>query len=85
MAADRTVHAETGYAEVVRYDRSGKWYLEDKASTNGVKRRTLVTVGEAVTWVRDQPRGEVQVHWRKPGGSRFDQAIKRLILAGWDR
>ena len=26
--SDRTVHAYDRYVEVVRYDRSGKWYLE---------------------------------------------------------
>jgi hypothetical protein len=84
MTDDRTVHAETGYAEVVRYDRAGKWYVEDKGNhmVRPLGWRTQLRLSEVIEWMQDQPKGEVTVHWRKRGGKQFDAAIHRLILSG---
>lgn len=72
--ADRTVHAETGYAEVVRYDRAGTWYVEDR-DTNHLKWRTRMSLAEVVEWLTDQPEGEVTVHFGKPGGRQDRKSV----------
>jgi hypothetical protein len=44
--SDRTVHASYSNMEIVRYDRSGKWYLEP---TIPGLRRQHVTVAQAAS------------------------------------
>ena len=69
--SDRTVHGLTvdGYA-IVRYDRSGKWYIEPPRES-GLK-RGLVSVGEAAAMAA---KG---THFpRRPGGLQFDRRVER--------
>ena len=74
--SDRTVHCTiipaTGgpHIEIVRYDRGGKWYYE-----SGSERRQL-TLQEAVTFA-SSPRPSVLWHEGKPGGLRFDSAVRK--------
>lgn len=69
MTNDRTVHATTGDGtEIVRYDRAGKWYLEQKDGT-----RRQVSVKEAAELVISDRSSR----WfrGRMGGSRFDGLI----------
>ena len=75
MSDDRTVHAETGYAEVVRYDRAGRWVIEDKSPQQW---RTPMKLDEVIEWITDQPEGEVKVHFGLPGGRQFDSRLRYL-------
>lgn len=73
--SDRTVHVtivavDRDRIEVVRYDRAGKWYLEDR-----VRRRRL-TFAEAVAFAEDRPA--VIWHEGRPGGRLFDTHVRRL-------
>ena len=71
--ADRTVHAEfPGVSEVVRYDLSGKWYIEPAAS----KRRLVGVLDAADEAVRLRNLGG-RVHLGLPGGKLFDAAVRR--------
>lgn len=75
--ADRTVHATTyGGAQIVRYDRSGKWYIEwpDEVRGPGARRRKLVTIAEAVETAVEYAPGIV---FGLPGGSAFDAKVRR--------
>ena len=68
--ADRTVHATTAAGgEIVRYDRSGKWYYEHSG------RRVHIELAEAVTWALQTG---ATVRLGLPGGVRFDAAVRRL-------
>jgi hypothetical protein len=63
---DRTVHGETDDGgEVVRYDRSGKWYVE---YGKGIPRRA-VSVREAAAMTTIPRLG-------LPGGSMFDRIVE---------
>lgn len=69
---DRTVHALTADgAEVVRYERAGKWYVEvpvgQRQSRGG---RTRISIDEAVALARD---GEAKLGLY--GGARFDRKV----------
>lgn len=76
---DRTVHVEIlpmggGHIEIVRYDRSGKWFYEDK---NHPSARRRLTLAEAVGFARiDRPA--VIWHEGRLGGRAFDAAVRRL-------
>ncbi len=81
--SDRTVHVEIlpiggGHVEIVRYDRSGKWFYENKDHLTKRRRLTLV---EAAGFARvDRPA----LIWQegKPGGRAFDAAVRRLRGVG---
>lgn len=63
----RTVHAKTrDGTEIVRYDQSGKWFLESFE-------RVPVSVGRAA---REAEYAEVR--FGRPGGSVFDRTVKSL-------
>lgn len=74
MSDDRTVHAGYDGMEIVRYDRSGKWYLEP---TNKRLRRQHVKVAAAArnaAWGRENANG-----WTKfglAGGATFDRLAR---------
>lgn len=70
---DRTVHArlEDG-REIVRYDRSGKWYIEQHGLPTRAPRH--VQLAEAVRLAISP--GSI-VYLKLPGGSRFDAAVER--------
>ncbi len=67
MSDDRTVHAEGIAAEVVRYDRAGKWYIEPK---NGGK-RNHVSVKDAAVFAAVA----CTVHFGLSGGQRFEMLV----------
>lgn len=77
--SDRTVHVEIllmggGHIEIVRYDRSGKWFYEDKDRPT-LRRR--LTLAEAAEFARlDRPA--VIWHEGRLGGRAFDAAVRRL-------
>lgn len=79
MTADRTVHVTIvpgsgERVEIVRYDRSGKWYYE---SHNGRRKmRRLLKLHEAVKFAEDRPA--VIWHEGRVGGRAFDSAVRRL-------
>lgn len=74
---DRTVHARivtgTGVAEIVRYDRAGKWYVEP---TWG-KRTQLTMRDAALTAARWSEQVNGSVFYDRPGGSAFDRIARR--------
>lgn len=63
----RTVHAKKpNGTEIVRYDQSGKWFMESAE-------REQISVGRAA---REAEYAEVR--FGRPGGSVFDRAVKAL-------
>lgn len=65
--SDRTVHGLTDRgAEIVRYDRAGRWYVEWR----GV--RSPIDVRQAARLAR---KGEAYLG--RPGGGRFDKLVRR--------
>jgi hypothetical protein len=69
---DRTVHAITADGHrIVRYDRAGKWYVEEEF---GARR---ISLAEAVDMAAR--RGSA-VFLGKPGGSAFDHEVTKAIL-----
>lgn len=79
MSQDRTVHGFTGDGHggaVVRYDRSGKYYLEFPAES-GLKRRAL-TLSEAVELATPAPeRPGARPILDRPGGLTFDARVRK--------
>lgn len=73
--SDRTVHAETREAAVVRYDRAGIWRIEDKGALrrHWGQRKSLRDV---VEWITEQDQSEVTYHFARPGGLQFDKRVK---------
>lgn len=73
-AWDRTVHAANALAEVVRYDRAGKWYIEPRDRSLP---RQLVTVKQAAQyalWMEEHDSGTI--HLGRAGGGSFDRAVR---------
>ncbi|GLU91329.1 hypothetical protein Agsp01_35840 [Agromyces sp. NBRC 114283] len=73
--ADRTVHCTIvpiggGRIEIVRYDRSGKWFYESGAT------RWRLTLDEAASMADDRPA--VIWHEGRPGGLMFDARVRRM-------
>lgn len=76
MTTDRTVHGRTveGYL-IVRYDRSGKWYIEPLTETGLTRER--VTVDNAA----DNAASGTHYPGRA-GGTRFDTLVNRYLNLG---
>ena len=78
---DRRVHAsyDNGGIEIVRYDRSGKWYVElaENFGRPGLPReRFHVGINEAARRAIDlEQRGGV-IHTGIPGGKAFDRLVR---------
>lgn len=71
---DRTVHAiRDDGVELVRYDRSGKWYIEHD------RVRDHVTIAEAVSVARMWFHQYGEVRFGLPGGTAFDRKLRDLI------
>lgn len=73
---DRTVHASAPGMELVRYDRSGKWYLEPTIA--GLPRQH-VTISAAVDWAMWAWQNGGSPHIGRRGGSRFDALIRKRV------
>lgn len=74
-SSDRTVHASISGAEIVRYDRAGKWYLEPT-----IGRRQHITLREAALKARYWEQNVAgAIFFGRSGGSAFDR------IAGGDR
>lgn len=69
---DRTVHAETSHAEIVRYDRAGRWYVEGKRE----KFRTPMNLKGVVEYCEYQEAQAVTVHWGRKGGQQFYKRLR---------
>lgn len=74
---NRQVHARNGNGpndgmEVVRYDRTSKWYLEP---VNRDLTRQKVTIDEAVNYAANFCS---DVYFGLPGGSTFDRKVQAL-------
>ena len=75
---DRHVHARCRGVEVVRYDRSGKWYVEIAADfgRRGLPaERKHVGIEEAVETARSFGAAGT-IHLGLPGGGSFDRKIQ---------
>lgn len=75
---NRQVHASDHEFEVVRYDRTSKWYLEPRPDgrSAGEARRKL-TLAEAVGYAVNYCQGRSgQVNLDLPGGSTFDRKYR---------
>jgi hypothetical protein len=84
VSADRTVHAETPYARIVRYGRAGSWRIEDVGPirVHWGARRSLRDIVEYIT---EQPQNEVTYHFGRPGGLQFDKRVRdELARVGSD-
>lgn len=73
---DRRVHAENGQWQLVRYDRSSKWYMEPKPR-NRESRRGPLTIERAVQFALEikSVRGG-RLHLGVIGGQRFDAMVR---------
>lgn len=77
VMSDRTVHASYSGAEVVRYDRAGKWWLE---YDNGARERlTLADAAHHALWAMKHGGA---VFAGRPGGAAFDRKVRDGTLRG---
>ncbi len=78
MTSDRTIHAEGGERQIVRYDRAGVWCLEYEPANMRPSRRVGVNeaVRLAVEIENEGPGGYIYVGL--PGGSMFDRKVRAL-------
>ena len=74
---DRTVHALGKGREVVRYNRAGKWYVENQDGS-----RRAVTLDQAVSEAADisSANGGI-IRYGRAGGSAFDARMRRFLNA----
>lgn len=75
MSHDRTVHAETPEALVVRYDRAGVWRIEDKGPVRRHWGQRL-SLRDTVEWITGQDQSEVTYHFGRKGGLQFDKRVR---------
>ena len=73
---DRMVHASRPDADLVRYDRAGKWFVEYDDG-----KREPIPFKFAVEWAVALQGRVGTVHYGLPGGSRFDSAVRRAVTA----
>lgn len=77
MLDDRRVHARgKDGLEVVRYDRAGKWYLENPRPGSLIPRRH-VKISEAAKMARLLQKDGGTVFFKIPGGGRFDLLVRQ--------
>jgi hypothetical protein len=88
---DRTVHAEMGREQVVRYERAGKWYIEFILQQDGLGNQSLkfankgkkVTADQAALRAVQMERDGGKLYLRMPGGNTFDRLVKKHREAMW--
>jgi hypothetical protein len=73
---DRTVHATYKDMEIVRYDRSGKWYLEPTIPGLPRQHVGVKDAARAAVWGLEHADGSVPLG--EPGGQAFDRAVLKL-------
>jgi hypothetical protein len=71
--SDRTVHASNHEAEIVRYDRAGKWYIEYRGGA-----RARLSLQEAAACARHLYNQGGVILAGQPGGRAFDRAIHQV-------
>ncbi len=74
MSDDRTVHATCETFEVVRYDRAGKWYVEE----HGGPTRYHIGVFDAAQRALSAEALGGRIFPGLPGGRSFDQKVRIL-------
>ena len=74
---DRIVHARSKDAqwEVVRYDRQGRWYLEQVSGQKRLDRSRLPTVGDAAREAKRIEDEGGEIFHRLHGGAQFDRKV----------
>ena len=70
--SDRTVHAEHDGQQIVRYDRAGKWYVEQENAGLVAARR--IAVNTAARLAASWPDHAVRLGL--PGGRTFDLRVQ---------
>lgn len=79
MTDDRTIHAAYNGMQVVRYDRSGKWYLEPRDERLPRQRVGVAEAARMALWGVANANGLI---WTgKHGGGVFDRHVARLSAA----
>ena len=74
---DRTVHAFGDSAEVVRYDRAGKWFIESKRPMVPCEQVTVDEAVEKAIWLWYEDNGSVNFGCQ--GGSTFDRKVRARV------
>ncbi|ROR75999.1 hypothetical protein SAMN06295974_3855 [Plantibacter flavus] len=70
---DRTIHGWTADgSEIVRYDRSGKWYIEPLPAAPGKRLQVSLADAVAAALLGKHALG-------RPGGSMFDAKIRKQL------
>ncbi len=75
VTSERTVHAETERFQIVRYERSGKWFVESKVDARPPERVRVDTAAWRAVDAEEALGGTV--YMERPGGRRFDQLVVR--------
>lgn len=70
---DRTVYIERDGKKLVRFDISGKWYIEHHIG------RTLVTIQEAAQTVIDWTASGLVYREGRAGARRLDSEIRKIV------
>ena len=73
METDRTVHAQQGHVEIVRYERAGKWYREWSGG------RSCIPLTEAVENAIAMATSGGTVHYGRSGGVQFDKRVRDAL------
>jgi hypothetical protein len=73
IVRDRRVHAANSEAEVVRYDRAGKWYIEPRDRSFQRQHVTVKEAAEYALWMYRQAGGTII--YGVPGGGLFDREV----------
>lgn len=69
---DRRIHAANDHAEVVRYDKAGKWYIEPRDKTLPRQRVSVAHAARYALWLYEN--GGV-IKQGIPGGAAFDRDV----------
>jgi len=80
MNEDRRVHAKMDGAEVVRYNRAGKWYVELAADYGRIglpAERRQIPIREAAELAKVFEARGGKIITRLPGGQAFDRLVER--------
>lgn len=80
VRTDRRVHAFDDQFEVVRYDRRGKWYIENRTETGEGRDRRQLSVDDAVTHALGMLESDSGfVRYGIKGGAIFDRRVRAAL------